>query len=188
MTETRLKDRQDYETINGKLHMMARPAMRHIAIASNINTLFVNYLKGKTCKSYPEPDVFLDDQNNLIPDVVILCDRSKKSNRGIYGAPDLVVEILSPKTAIKDLTEKKDIYGKAGVREYWIVNPKEQTISVYYLKDNNELALNAIYYNYTQEEIDEMPDDDKNAISKHFKTSLFEDLLINTEDIFYDVE
>ena len=186
MSET-ARDRTDYEIINGQAYMMARPSMDHVSIALSIGAIFKNYLKGKTCKVYIEPDLFLDDKNNFIPDVVILCDSSKKKYKGIYGAPDLVVEILSPSTDKRDLGEKKDLYGKYGVKEYWTVDPKAKKITVHYLS-NNSLYINNVYYYLTQQEIKDMPDDDQKVIVSTFNVSIFDDLTIKLEDVFEDIE
>ena len=182
-----INDNQDYEVINGQIYMMSRPVLKHINLAFNISKIFDRFLKGKTCKTYIEPDLFLDDNNNFIPDVVILCDKSKKKPKGIYGAPELVVEILSPSTAKKDIGEKKDLYGKHGVKEYWTVQPELKEITVYYLKDNS-LTIDNIYYYRTQEELDDMKDADRKAIVPSFKVSLFEDFEINLKEVFEDID
>ena len=182
-----LHDEKDYEIISGqKIYMMARPSLNHIDIASNIRDIFKRLLKGKTCKPYVEPDVYLDDDNHFIPDVVILCDRSKHDEKRIYGAPDLVVEILSPSTAKRDIADKKDIYGKYGVKEYWIVRPEFKEITVYHLKDNL-LIVDNVYYYRTKEELETMREDDQKAVMSTLKISFFEELEINLEEIFdYD--
>ncbi|MCY0866844.1 MAG: Uma2 family endonuclease, partial [Aquificaceae bacterium] len=78
-------------------------------------------------------DVYLDQENAYQPDIVVLLEGSKAkiSQKGIEGAPDIVVEILSPSTAYYDLTEKKEVYERSGVKEYWIVDPKRKTFEVY---------------------------------------------------------
>jgi len=166
--------------------MMSRPSMNHGSIALNIGSIFKSFLRGKTCKAHIEPDVFFDDENNYIPDVVILCDRSKRKNRGIYGAPDLVVEILSPSTAKQDIVDKKDIYGKFGVREYWIIRPELKEITVYHLIDST-LEVDNIYYYRTNEEKEDMSEGDKNSLVSSFKVSLFEDLNIDLAEGFEDM-
>ena len=166
--------------------MLARPSIKHILIAKNIENIFDRFLKGKTCKAIGEPDVFLDDKNNLIPDVVILCDRSKLKEQGIYGAPDLVVEILSPSTAKKDLGEKKILYGKYGVKEYWTIDPDSKSITVNYL-NGDILEFNNIYIYRTQEELKDMKNDDRKAIVASFKVSLFDDFVIDLEKVFEDI-
>jgi len=150
-----MHDEPDYEIINGrKIYMMARPTLDHIDIALNLGSIFKRFLRGKTCKPFIEPDVYLDDENHYIPDVVVLCDRSKTDDKRIYGAPDLVIEIISPSTERKDITEKKDIYGKCGVKEYWLVDPPSKKITVHYLKEDTLIADNVYYYR-TEEELSE---------------------------------
>ena len=178
-----LNDKQDYEIINGQIYMMSRASLNHNRIAFNINKIFDRHFRNGICESHIEPDVFLDDKNNFIPDVAVLCDSSKRKPRGIYGAPDLVVEILSPGTEKIDIADKKDVYGKNGVKEYWTVDPMSKKITVYYLNNNN-LELNNIYYYRTSEQIEEMPDDDQKAIVSSFRVNLFDDLVINLEEVF----
>ncbi|MDR3240105.1 MAG: Uma2 family endonuclease [Clostridiales bacterium] len=187
MSEIAVPDDRDCEMIDGKIIMMARPSLNHSTIAANIWKIFSTFLKGKTCKAYLEPDVFLDENNNFIPDVLIVCDRDKRKGNGIYGAPDLAVEVLSPSTAKKDLGEKKNIYEKYGVREYWTVDPDSKAISVFHLR-NGSFALDNLYFYRTAEEQAKMTEDDRNALTAHFKTSLFDGLIIHLEEIFEDIE
>jgi Uma2 family endonuclease len=98
--------------------------------------LLHNYLRGKTCRAYYAPfDVQLNpdgaDDTVLQPDLTIICDGSKFTDRGCKGAPDMVVEILSPSTEKFDLTTKLDRYLEAGVRECWIIDPNERKLRVY---------------------------------------------------------
>ena len=181
-----IKDNHDYEIINGAIYMMARPTLNHIDIAYNINNIFKRFLKGKTCKSYIEPDVYFDEDNNLIPDVVILCDKSKSDDKRIYGAPDLVVEILSPGTAKKDLADKKDVYARFGVKEYWIVRPEIKEITVHHLRGNAFIVDN-VYYFRTSEELASMRDEDRKAVIPSFRVSFFQDLDIQLSEIFDDL-
>jgi len=181
-------DNQDYEIINGQIYMMARPTLKHNRIAFNINKVFDRFLKGKICESHIEPDVFLDEINNFIPDVVILCDKSKihDDDKGIYGAPDLVVEILSPSTAKRDIAEKKDTYEKFGVKEYWLVRPELKEITVYHLKGCC-LAVDNVYYYRTKAEYDNLKEQDQKAIISKFKTTLFTELEIDLEEVFENI-
>jgi len=187
MSEYILNDEHDYEIINGKIYMISRPNMDHVTIAGNIHDIFKRFLKGRICKVYIEPDVFLDDRNNFIPDIVVLCDKNKKKFKGIYGAPDLVIEILSPSTDARDLGEKKDAYGSIGVKEYWIVDPQSKKITVYY-HSGDSLKVNKVYYYRSAKELEEMPNDDRKAIVPSFKTSLFNDMEINLAEVFEDIE
>ncbi|MCL2321359.1 MAG: Uma2 family endonuclease [Oscillospiraceae bacterium] len=181
-----LQDERDYEIINGKIYMMSRPNMNHIRITGNIFGIFQRFLMDKECEVFSEPDVFFNEENNFIPDIVVLCDKSKDKYKGIYGAPDLVIEILSPSTDVKDLGEKKDVYGKTGVKEYWIVDPKSKKIIVYYLSGGS-LEINNVYYYCTAKQIEKMPDDEKKAIVSSFKSLIFSDLEIELSQVFKNV-
>jgi Uma2 family endonuclease len=118
---------------------------------------FRDFLKGKPGKVYPAPfGVRLfprDDKNDdtfLEPDIVVVCDTSKLDDKGCNGAPDLVVEILSPTTARHDRVVKFRKYLEAGVQEYWIVNPEEKTVQVHILDKDR-------YVTKTYDETDEVP-------------------------------
>jgi Uma2 family endonuclease len=99
-----------------------------------------NYLKGKKCKVFAELDVYFSETDRFVPDVMIVCDRDKIKPDGVHGAPDLIVEILSPGTAKRDRTVKMDKYSHYGVREYWIVYPDSKTVSVHVLKDGEYMT------------------------------------------------
>jgi Uma2 family endonuclease len=128
-------------------------------------------------------NVHLNDKNNCIPDVVVVCDRSKIKMDGIYGAPDLAVEVLSPSTAFNDMSVKKDIYEKFGVREYWIVDPVSKMLSVY-VNNNNKFTLSGVYYHRTQEELLETPIQDRESIVGSFHSAAFPDLVVDLDTVF----
>jgi len=135
------------ELIRGKVFRMSpAPSEAHQWVVGAMHAQIFMYLKGKNCKSYPAPfDVRLelpidkqtDKKNDTVvqPDICIICDLSKIDKSGCKGAPDLIIEILSKGTARKDLTEKYKLYEHAGVKEYWIVRPYEQTVSPFLLDD-----------------------------------------------------
>ena len=102
----------------------------------------------------------------------------------LQGAPDLVVEVLSPSTAKNDRGHKKDIHEQCGVREYWIVSPKEKTVEVYLLQ-NSRYVLDGHYTRYSEEELEEMSEEDRAAVITHFQCSLYDDLELSLDDIFY---
>jgi len=187
------------EIINGKIVNMApKPNMNHLSSMGNIYGLFYTYLKGKKCRVFADggyirldkiKSISLPDKNKrdrIVPDVMIVCDRDIIKPDGIYGAPDLVVEVLSPSTAKQDRSTKKDIYELIGVKEYWIVSIAERTIEVYLLKDGKYI-LDNIYQQYTEEEIEMLMEDetetDKTIVTE-FKTSIFDDLAITIDDVF----
>lgn len=128
------------EIINGEAVMMAPPSRVHQKISGEIFRQLANYLEGKKCEAYPAPfgvrlfeqagDTPEDVDTMVEPDISVVCDRSKLDEHGCKGAPDLVVEILSPSSLRHDQLVKLGLYQSAGVREYWIVNPEDKTIRV----------------------------------------------------------
>ena len=180
-------ERNDYEVINGEVYMMARPSTDHTTIETNIVTAFKNYLKGKRCRPFFETDLFLNDDNNFVPDVMIVCNPEIIKKRGIFGVPDLVVEILSPSTGQRDKLNKKDLYEKFGVKEYWIVDPFNKSVEVYLLKEGL-LKLDGFYMIYPDYEWEVLTDEEKAAICLEIKVSLYDDFYVKLEDIFEDIK
>ena len=137
-------DDRQYELIDGVIHMMAPPNRKHQAICREILTQLTVFLRGKPCKVYDALSVRLnaagDDNTYLIPDIVVVCDRSKLDDMGCTGAPDMIVEVLSPSTAARDKLIKFNKYLQSGVCEYWIVDPETHTISAYVLKNGEYMA------------------------------------------------
>ena len=133
------------ELIKGKIFKMSpSPSLQHQEISKNLVVAIDLILKGKTCKVYHAPfDVRLPLPNNnsnediihtvVQPDISVIYDTSKLDQQGCNGAPDWIIEILSPATSKKDLTERFDIYEKAGVKEYWVVHPTDGTVIPYRL-------------------------------------------------------
>jgi len=134
-------DSERWELIDGRAWAMSpAPRKRHQELAWKLSGMFYDYLKGKPCKAFAAPfDVLLpegdeaDDEVDTVvqPDIVVYCDRSKLTEAGARGAPDLVVEILSPSTSKKDQHDKFDLYERHGVREYWVVDPGNRSLMVY---------------------------------------------------------
>lgn len=133
------------ELIRGKVFKMSpAPSTEHQRISRKILLKVGNYLEGKTCELFDAPfDVRLalpsskktkDKIDTVVqPDLCVICDPAKIDEKGCQGAPDWIIEILSKGTASKDLTEKYKLYEHAGVKEYWIVRPYEQSVSPYLL-------------------------------------------------------
>lgn len=149
-------DDERTEIINGEPVMMAPPPSRvHQEISFEISRQIGNYLEGKRCRVYPAPfGVRLFEQDGdspedvdtmVEPDISIVCDPSKLDDRGCKGAPDMVVEVLSPSTQRHDRLVKLGLYQRAGVREYWIVNPEDQTVQVMLLDGEGVLQLHEVY-------------------------------------------
>lgn len=131
-----LPDEERVELIDGVLYNMAAPSSIHQVIAGKIYTKLDNYVMEKkgTCIPAISPiDVQLDcdDKTMVQPDVIIVCDRDKFRKKVVYGAPDFVVEVLSPSTSKKDTSLKLSKYHNAGVREYWVVDPMKECVIAY---------------------------------------------------------
>ena len=142
------------ELINGKIFKMSpSPSTGHQLILIELTGIFWQHLKGKKCKTFVAPfDVRLSKykEDKLIdsvvqPDLCIICDPTKIDEKGCNGAPDMIVEILSPSTALRDLDLKFKLYEDNAVKEYWIVQPNDQTVSVFDLIDS-KFSLMGIYH------------------------------------------
>ena len=138
------------ELIKGKIFKMSpAPARKHQNISTNIGGTIYQYLRKTPCKLYSAPfDVRLSPlkktakHNQIVtvvqPDICVICDLDKLDDRGCVGAPDLIIEILSPGNSKKELKEKYEVYEENGVREYWIVDPTEQAIFIYTLNEQGQ--------------------------------------------------
>lgn len=124
------------ELIDGQIYYMSAPGLTHQRILGRLYQMIADYVNGHDgkCEVLPAPfAVFLkeDDINYLEPDISVICETSKLDENGCHGAPDWVIEIVSPSSRSRDYIRKMLKYGTAGVREYWIVDPEKQTVTVY---------------------------------------------------------
>lgn len=173
------------ELIGGEFVMMAPASTNHTFTAGNIFGIFWSYLKRKKCTPISDGStVFLTEEDHFVPDVMVVCNPDIIRPDGVYGTPDLVVEVLSPSTARSDKTRKKEVYARCGVREYWIVSPGDKSVEVY-RSAGTEFTLDNVYVLYPDWELERMPPERRAAVETHFKCSLFDDLDISLEDIFY---
>ncbi len=169
-------DEERWELIEGVAYDMSpAPSRRHQDILRELSMQISNYLVGKPCQIYfapfdvrlPENDEPDDEIETVVqPDIVVFCDRNKLDDRGARGAPDIVIEILSPYTAKKDFVTKRSLYERHKVLQYWIVDPQTEEVVIFKLKDNK----------YGEPE--EYKKEDK------VKMDIFEDLEIDLEKIF----
>jgi Uma2 family endonuclease len=136
--------------------MVPAPSRKHQKISTNLTSIFWTFLRSKRCEIYHAPsDVRFPANKNsrkddqvftvLQPDIFVVCDLSKLDDRGCLGAPDLIIEIISPKNPKRDLKDKFEIYQKHGVREYWIVNPSDENVNVFVLDQNGKYQLVGMY-------------------------------------------
>ena len=124
------------ELIDGELWDMASPSRKHQEIVHELDKGIGSFIdsRGGSCKVYPGPfavNLFADDSTFVEPDISVVCDRSKLSDRGCEGAPDLVVEVISPSNPEMDYVTKLNLYREAGVREYWICDPQRERVLAY---------------------------------------------------------
>ena len=143
----RLPDDQRVELIDGVFYDMAAPTTIHQGVAGFLHKKFLDFVMANKGPCFPfisPVDVQLDcdDKTVVQPDVLVVCDRTKYKNGRVFGAPDLVVEVLSPSTRRKDMQLKMYKYAGAGVREYWMVDPEKKLVVQY---DLEHLGIPAIY-------------------------------------------
>jgi Uma2 family endonuclease len=146
------------ELIMGKIFPMSAPNTPHQALSRELTVAFYPYFHGKTCTYFAAPiDVRLPvgKQGNIFktvvqPDLCVICDKSKIVTQGIIGAPDLVVEILSPSNRQIEMHEKFEAYQASLVREYWIIHPGEQWMLQYVLNENHLFELHKKHENLSQ--------------------------------------
>lgn len=134
-----LPDGQRAELIDGRIYYMAPPNTKHQRMVHFFDREIGNYIQGKKgeCEIFPAPfAVFLnkDDINYVEPDISVICDKDKLDDKGCKGSPDLIIEVISPGNPEHDYITKLGMYRAAGVREYWIVDPRNQTTKVYFFE------------------------------------------------------
>ncbi len=137
-----LPDGERAELIDGTVYSMAPPSRKHQHIVGELYRIIANYIKGKngSCEIYPAPfAVFLNQDNKTYvePDISVICDENKLSDRGCEGAPDWIIEVVSPGSRRMDYYIKLFKYRTAGVKEYWIVDSDKNRITVYDFKNES---------------------------------------------------
>lgn len=156
------------EVYDGQIYYMASPTEEHQTISMELSTLLNLYLKSKKgpCRVFHAPfDVKLNDAPLTIvqPDLMIVCDKGKLDGKRCNGAPDFIIEIVSPGNPSDDYIRKLYYYKNAGVREYWIVDPRRKTVTVNYFESD---LLNVPY-----------------SFESTIKVNIYDDLYINFSDI-----
>ena len=142
-----LAEGERYELIYGEAFAMSAPSAYHQAILGELFKQIAVYLTGKPCKAYPAPyDVRLfyeeDERDHTVvqPDITVVCGEKKRGKEGCRGAPDFVAEILSPSNTAGEMRRKFELYRKAGVREYWELDPESKTLFTHCFKDGSVLT------------------------------------------------
>ena len=125
------------ELIGGQIYYMAAPGRIHQEILSFLHVRIANYINSRkgSCRIYPAPfavKLFADDDKTIVePDISVICDKNKLTDRGCTGAPDWIIEIVSPSSKYMDYVRKLIMYQNTGVREYWLVDPGRRWVTVY---------------------------------------------------------
>ena len=137
-----LNESQDVslEYIEGKIYAMASPSLAHQLVSMKLSAMFLDFFEGGDCIPITAPfDVILTKpdfpQHYVIPDLIVVCNQEGLSEKRYEGVPALIVEILSPSNQQHDLITKMNLYAKFGVSEYWIINPMNQSVSIYTLDE-----------------------------------------------------
>ena len=146
-----LPDGQRAELIDGQFYNMAPPSRIHQEISYQISRFLGNYIEsnGGKCRVYPAPfavNLDADDKDWVEPDISVICDPNKLTDRGCSGAPDLIFEIVSPSSRRMDYNIKNALYAQSGIREYWIVDPVKERVTVYHYEDDAAPVI----YTFTQ--------------------------------------
>lgn len=166
------------ELLRGKISKMASTTRYHQRTTGQLHTIINNFLWKNKCQVYIAPfDVRLLDNKKFSndkdiytvvqPDICVICDTSKLDNKGCLGAPDLVIEVLSPSTKKKDVEDKFQLYEYNGVKEYWIASSDDELITVFDLDNNGKYQFRKIF-----------------PQGSIIKSSSIEGLEVNTDDVF----
>jgi Uma2 family endonuclease len=156
------KTEEQLEYIDGVIYNQASPSTDHQRIVSRLHLALGNYFYGKTCEAMVSPyDIILKNEkekHKIQPDISIICDEKGFTKNNYVGSPTLVIEVLSPSTSSRDLITKMNLYMRFGIKEYWIVSPKNKEIQIYNFEDcqlkqelttyrNNEILFSNIFEN-----------------------------------------
>lgn len=137
-------DDERYELIEGDMLMTPSPVQKHQKISRELTFELLKFVKGDDLGEvyYAPFDVHLDNENVVQPDILFISKERQSiiGEKNIHGAPDLVIEIISESTAYRDFVQKKKLYAKHGVKEYWIVIPDEGSIEIFVLQDNTYVS------------------------------------------------
>ncbi len=177
-----------YEIIGGEKFMSPAANLDHSGIIMRLGMIIGTHLSNnKSGYVYPDDvDVHFSDGSLYKPDLVVVLKSNEKilaGQKNIYGAPDMVVEVLSHSTRKKDLTIKKDTYEAQGVREYWIVDPRAKSVMVYLLRDG-KYFLDEVYNLMSEDDLNLLDEDEKADVKYKVPVSILEGLEVPIEFIF----
>jgi len=177
-----------FEILGGVQFMSPPPSTPHSDFSGNSFSMMKNHFKGTKCRVFMKHELFLSDDDWVRPDVMVICDPEKIKYEGVFGAPDLIIEVLSPSTSKRDRGYKFNLYEKHGVTEYWMADTKNRTITVYMLEtDDGKYFLHNEYYIPEEHELKRMSDKEKAEVVYEFKTHLSDDLIVDIREVFENV-
>ena len=180
---------QQEEIIGGKAVTMTSLSTNHNRTSGNIYRIFRNHLTENDCEPFlGGPTLYLEENiEEYRPDGMVVCGPEKVQEDGVHGAPDLIVEVLSPSTARYDRGHKRDVYEKHGVREYWLVNPMDRSVEQYAL-ENGHFVLRGLYYAHCPEYLlRRLKAEERAELATEFPCGLFPDLTVRLSDVFHRV-
>lgn len=174
------------EKIDGVIYDMSPSSdFRHAVVDGNIYTIIKNRLKGSLCLVFMENLDYLyhpeENDDYFVPDIMVICDRKGLKGGTYSGVPKFIAETLSPSTAQRDRTIKKDAYERAGISEYWIVSPQGKSVEIYYLEE----GAYALVYSYILQ--DDPKERDYNAETL-ISLREFPHIRMELRDIFEGIE
>ena len=182
--------RDEYEIIGGEKFMAASPFKRHGKVVGRLmftigNYAFINKLGSSFSDNF---DVNLPDGNTLRPDFIFIGAANdnivfNNEDENFYGVPDMVVEIFSRSTMKRDMTIKKDIYERNGVKEYWLINPWSESIEVYLLRDGKYI-LDNVYQNYRDNDLKNMTDEERAEVEMEVPVAVLDGFKVKIRNIF----
>lgn len=163
---------QILEFIDGIIYMSPSPSIKHQEIASFLHGELYSALRNSKCKVFSAPtDVLfdnekIDDRKRVVPDLFVTCKSDNLTENELVGPPDFVIEILSPSNKSHDMVTKLNLYMNHGVKEYWIVDPMNERILIYYLDENDDIQFNLA------------------ELGRNVKSRMFKEFEIRTDDLF----
>ncbi len=165
------EDNYYYEIINGEMIQKSAPTPMHQRICRKLIVILDKFIdEKKSGEIFQSPiDVYLDEYNKPQPDIIFVSKEKKTiiTNDGIMGVPDLIIEIISPTSVIRDRIEKKNLYERMAVQEFWLIDPQYEAIEIHTLQNNRYELFTAA-----------------TTLEGELKSALFEGLTINLTDIF----
>ncbi|MBR4153487.1 MAG: Uma2 family endonuclease [Selenomonadaceae bacterium] len=181
---------KDYEVIGGEKFMAPSPGWGHVNVTANLVTIInsyarINKLGVATADNF---DVHFPDGSLFKPDFVFVSAEKAKSffkskDSTLHGVPDMVAEIFSKSTMKRDVSIKKDTYERNGVREYWIIDPYNENVQVYLLRDG-KYELDNVYFNYSDDELLRLPEDERAKIEMEIPVTVLDDFKVKIRNIF----